>query len=278
MVLDAYTEDQLDALSVPDLAIRMDQIIETNQLERYGRDYFVLFPEQARRALHPTVTDFLRTAIVRSCDESRQRRLAYRFFACMVQRDLTMAAGGLMNAAVYTPDYDVAVSSRSPRVRFNQAALEQYVIISSRMLAENLLELIYDLATGAPLPASVRSRLKTFKKWLLKPPPTPYVYFAQLVLSTYHFDRKHRSPEIHAGSRYPRKLLLLQPEGERFNPFDLVNENSSVWGALFAILDERLPTQFSGTATDRQWMDAYVTRDAQALERLLREMLGQMQE
>jgi hypothetical protein len=271
-LLESLTEVELDALTMPQLAARMDAVLDARRSRSRGPDLMKDLPEDVRRGFFPTVAAFAASPVVAAAPPATQRRWAYRFFSLLVQLELTMVASGLANLAVYTPTFDHKVSYRSPSLRFTMSALDQYTVISSRITAEILLELLHDLGTGQPLPQNVRSRLKTFRKWLLdKGKATPYVYFAHVVITAYQFDRTLRSPEVHGASKVPRQLLLLEPFTGGQDPLRLVNSLLNIFGPLYDILDERRPSQFHGEVT-LEWMNAYHKADADEVERQLKQL------
>jgi hypothetical protein len=155
-------------------------------------------------------------------------------------------------------------------LQLRKAALEQYAIISSRMVAGDFMELLYYLAEGKRF--KDRSQFRAFRRWMLDTAGTnPYVYFAHAVRAARDFDREHRSPEVHSGSRYPMSFLVPLRNGA---VFDLMNVMMNVFGPLFAILDGHAPQppQWPLVGTS-EWMEAYRTKDAAGLRRMLDELL-----
>jgi hypothetical protein len=176
-LLPSLEDEELAGLAIDALAARMDQILETNYLERYGADHLDSWPVDAKQWLRPRPGMLVATTTFATFTSERQRRVLQRFFATLVQTELTYATLGLMNQAVFDEQYDGGESLRSPATRITMSALEQYTVISSRIIVENLLDLIHDLGTGQPLPTDVRSRLKTFRNWLVRSAGSnPYVY------------------------------------------------------------------------------------------------------
>ena len=277
ILLESLSEQELNSLTIEGLAQRMDDVLQTLQRERDGpNNPLADFPEDARRILQPSAVAFLATPTVSALDDIRRRRVLQRFFAYLVQLELTSVGMGIENITIWHDKTPNAHSERSPLFRFRLAALNQYLTISSRMVMENLFALLYDLGTGNPFPGGRRSRIKFFQDWLMqKPEENLYVCFARATLATRRFDRGFRSPEIHAGSRYPRRFLLMNKPclDEYDGALKFINETNHVMGLLFDILDGKAPSLATLGASE-EWQAAYGAADGTTLRRLLGELFS----
>lgn len=78
------------------------------------------------------------------------------------------------------------------------------------------MELLHYLGTGERIGAK-NSTFQSFKKWLLDA-ENPFSYFATQILQAFHFDRKHRTPEVHAASKLSKDVILMEkPDSEKRN-------------------------------------------------------------
>lgn len=74
ILLNPLTDTELDSLSVQDLALRMDEILEANRVQRYGADVLEKVPQVGEHA--PLTSEFLASKVVQERDDVDQRRLS----------------------------------------------------------------------------------------------------------------------------------------------------------------------------------------------------------
>jgi hypothetical protein len=275
-LLNSISEQDLDALTLPELAQRMDEVLRST---RGKRDHFADVPDDSKFGIFPTITVFLGTPSLASRSESEQRRLAYRFFSLLLQLEYWFVNVRLGSTAAWRSSKVEPGSGGTGRppayveLLIREAAVRQYGIISVRVVMDILMDLLYELANGQPLP-SARSRLGRFKRWLLdSETPTPFLTFAHAVLAAHRHDQAFRTPEVHGASRYPRQILLLQGIAIQDEELDLLNVMQSVFGPLYEILHGRRPGQFSGDVAEN-WKASFLSQDRASLNDQLRALFS----
>lgn len=85
-VLEPIKGKELDSLSLTDLVIRMDKVLEISQLERYENLPSEVLSHYLN--LKPTVMEFLSTKLVSQKSPDQQRFLVWLFFGFLVQMEL----------------------------------------------------------------------------------------------------------------------------------------------------------------------------------------------
>lgn len=265
--LPELSEESLDALSVETLVQRMDLILRTSELERYG-EYLAGLQEPR----HMWVRSVVDSPVGQRFEEPQQRRLAYLTFQFLLQMQYGMATMGAMNALYYDRAGNDPEAHRSPALRITKAALDQYGIISSRIAFECFMELLHFLGERVTI-RSRKSKLGTFKKWVAQK-NNPYAFFARHLLTALHFDRKHRSPEIHGASKLMRGLLVLgKGDGSVENSrMVLLGALMNVWAPLQQILNGERPTSMSGPPElfdGDDWLGAFASGDDDAIDSVL---------
>jgi hypothetical protein len=270
ILLNPLRKEELDALPLLELVARMDRVLEVNRLERYGREVLQLFDHK------PTVAEFVATKLVSQATDN-QRGLVYLFFGFLVQMELCEVATGISNKVLYNSSFHQTESWRSPAFRLRHGVLWQYDILASRVAMEVFMDLLHALDTGRRL-AGRKSRFKEFRKWLINI-ENPFVYFANVLISAYRFDRKHRTAEAHGSSRFPRKLLLLQvPDSVELNEsHKLSNVLLNTWSPLKVILNGGMPNFIHIVDGISEWLPVYLSGAPEEIERMLDEILSEMQ-
>lgn len=263
-------EDELDSLPLDQLVQRMDEFLLLSHEERYGKLFdsnFTFLPSELVNS---------KTVQQRSKDEIR--KIAYLVFSYVVQLELANVSSGFANKVLFTEAYK-STDWTSPVFRLRDGAIRQYQIVSSRMAFEIFMDILYCVETGERS-ASKSSKLKKFREWL-KNVDNRFHYFAHVLLIAYKFDREIRSPEVHGGSRFPRRMLLLtEPEREEMNqPFNLTNALINIWRPLIDILNNTRPTSMTYTDMSQfekhqEWFKAYMSGDDDTIEAKLDEMLS----
>lgn len=264
--MEPISESELDALPLESVIRRMDEFLTQTQIERYGR----ISPLE-KVSLPSELTN---SAVVLKKPEVVRRKIAYLCFDYLVQLQLESVSSGMANHILYTESYDISHWC-SPTFRLRERALRQYQTISSRIAFEIFIELLHVIETGERLHTNKsNSKLKAFKKWL-REPANRFHYFAHVLLTAYSFDREHRSPEVHASSPLPRRMLLLQvPTFDENNEhLRLTNALMGVWQPLIDILNNVRPNYMYLSQTDEAWFHAYMSDDDNTIETKLGEML-----
>jgi len=264
----SLTLNELANLSNYDLALRMDSILINNEIEIYG--IHSLERNKNFRNLHSVVT-ILNTKYVKTLNEEKQRKICYLTFNTLLQMEYTSFTDGAKNHYIYLNGV-VNWSSSSTQIR--NAALTQFGIISSRITMECFMQLLHYLDTGEEIKA--KSTFKAFKKWLNNP-NNIFSYFATHTLSAFKFDRKYRSPEVHASSKLSSKLLLMgEPDNkEQNNMLELQGILMNVWQSLIEILNDGKCYSMMGSENFK-WHKAYLHGTDEEKESFLKVIFEQM--
>jgi hypothetical protein len=258
------TNEELDKLSNAELVARMDEFINDAFIERNSH-----LPPGFTKSIN-LVTQVMHTSLAMRKSEDVQRRIAYICFSYLIQFDLGQVGLGISNLVLYR-GFD-ELKWQSPLFRLKHAALDQYQIVASRIAFEIFIDLLHVLETGERIETK-KSKLKAFKKWLFEP-KNPFNYFAHVLLVAYQFDREQRTPEVHGTSKFPRKMLCLQPPSsdEQNNPLHLTNALLNSWHPLLEILNGNRPSSMQVTLDDHAWFDAFMSNDENQIEQELERM------
>ncbi|MCK4829757.1 hypothetical protein KA005_79265, partial [bacterium] len=211
----------------------MDTIIQESIVERYGEVAYKLkmFDHQ------PTVAKILETKHVEQLDPEKQREICHLAFKCILQMQYTEFSHAATNHYIYGTKYNEDAIWKSPNIQIKYAALRQWGIVSSRISMECFMQLLHYLGKGERI-KSKKSTFGAFKKWLLDA-DNPFSYFATHILEAFHFDRAHRTPEVHASSRLSKSIILMEkPNPEQKNSgAELTDIMLNVWNPLIEILN-----------------------------------------
>lgn len=244
------TNEDLAALPLDELVLRMDGILRESIIERYGQ-LCETFPISL-------VSQITITQKAQSLSAENKRHLAYITFSYLVQLELGSVTSRMSNLLLFNNRYDENTSWQSPTFRLCDGAIHQYQIVSSRIAMEVFMDLLHFLETGKRIEKK-RSKLKAFRNWLCTP-QNQFHYFAHVLLSAYRFDRGIRTPEVHGVSRFPSRLLLLQrPTHDELNEcHNLTNTLMSCWKPLLEILEGKKPNFMNIREEDQAWFTTYM--------------------
>lgn len=258
----------LGALSLADLVKRMDDVLHSSVIERYG-----VIPDGFVPNL---VSQIMETQRVHALPEETQRYLAHIVFSYLVQSEMASVIGGMSNAVLFNDRYNENLSWQSPLFRLRHGALHQYQIVSSRIAMEIFMDILYCIDTGERLEKK-KSKLKAFRKWLCDP-NNQFHYFAHVLLAAYRFDRGIRTPEVHGTPKLPKRLLSLQkPSHDEMNEcHNLTNTLSGCWRPLLELLDGKTPSYMHINEADMDWFHAYMTGTEEEVVNKLTLMFDEM--
>ena len=264
----SITLEELAHLSNDELALRMDTILVNKEVEIYGIQS--LKRNEIFHKLNSVVT-ILNTKYVKALNEVKQRKICYLTFNTLLQMEYTSFTSEAKNHYIY-PNGIVNWSSSSSQIR--NAALTQFSIISSRITMECFMQLLHYLDTGEEIKA--KSTFKAFKKWLNNP-NNIFSYFATHTLSTFKFDRKYRTSEVHASSKLSSKLLLMgEPDNKEQNDMlKLEGILMNVWQSLVEILNDGKCYSMMGSENFK-WHKAYLHGTDEEKESFLKAIFEQM--
>ena len=274
MMITEITKEETRNLTVNDLAVRMDAILDQNELERYG-------PKSLERRKDfpgtPSVIKILNSNHVQKMGEGKQRTVCYLSFSTMLQMQFSSVASAASNTIVYVPGF-TDENWKSVKTQINSAALEQFEIISSRISMECFMRLLHFLGEGEKLKSS-KSTFKSFKKWL-NDPENPFSYFATHILRAFVFDRSFRTPEVHASSKLHGQVLRLQipkTSEDLNNHLQLTNVMLNLWKPLLDILNDGKAYSMQGSQEDFDWLKSYLHDNDEDKASFLQSIFDQMQ-
>ena len=180
------------------------------------------------------------------------------------------------NHYIFGPKYNEDTTWKSPNVQIRNAALRQWGIVSSRISTECFMQLLHYLGKGERINAK-RSTFGSFKNWLLDA-ENPFSYFATHILKAFHYDRAHRTPEVHASSRLSKSIILMEkPNGEQGKSMlELTNIMLNVWNPLIEILNGIKCNFMSGVKDDFDWLSVYLRDNKDEMEHTLQTIYEEM--
>jgi len=182
------TNSNLDNLDLYALVDRMDEILAAPYWYRRGNKIMKL-----------SVRSLIATKQVQSYSSAFQRNIAYKTFGLMLQ--LLYAQFSTSAQFFSVPGTDDPIAEQ-----LYNAARQQWTIISSQVVFEYLMHLLYMLGTGQKFPSG-KGASKRFKKWL-KEPCNSYTYFAITAARSMKYGQEMRRPEVHAATKFARRILL----------------------------------------------------------------------
>jgi hypothetical protein len=259
-------------LNTDELASRMDAILQESIIERYGEvaHELMMFDHL------PSVVKILSTKHVTQLEPEKQREVCHLAFKCILQMQYTEFSHAATNHYVYGSTYNEDTTWNSSNAQIRNAALRQWGIISSRISMECFMELLHYLGKGESIKAK-KSTFKSFKKWLLDA-ENPFSYFATHILKAFHFDREHRTPEVHASSRLSKAIILLErpSKAQRNTGMELTNIMLNVWKPLIEILDDKKCHFMTGAKDDFHWLSVYLRDNKEEVEQTLQKIFEEM--
>lgn len=235
--------DQLRSLSLEELVGRMESVRHNAWRDRHNT-----FPNLIRDTVSPytSLIEFITTKRAQEFEENERRRLAYFVFQFLFQSDLITTTSGISNQIVFETPYDEDRWS-FPRQWFRHSALEQYQIISSRILLERFFFLIYFVSEKKMLEGKKKSNFGMIRDWVVKP-DNPFQCFIPDLIDAYKYDRVHRNKEIHGASAFVKSTLRLEvpTQTERSVPYPLAAIVHKLYNALLKIMDYQTPATEGG--------------------------------
>ena len=211
--MNELTNKELDNLSNKDLVSRMDTILNSIADEkRNGMSKRIRAISDVARL---KVNDIYTTKLIQSSTAENQRNLVYKLFNFLIQIEYVETTLATANKQ---PNWSDTPLINSPRQRLNIEASEQWIIVSSVIAWETLLEFIYFLDKSKNLKRNP-SKYKTIRLWLQE--KNNFSYFSLISYKALIFDHKKRGREVHATSPSYRKILKLS----RKEDYDEKNSN-----------------------------------------------------
>lgn len=246
--MEQITPSDLDSLNLDDLVVRMDEILAAPYWYRRGNEIMKL-----------RIYTLISTKSVKAFDANFQRKVAYKAFGLLLQ--LLYTYFSVSAQFFHLPDQDDPASKQ-----IYAAARRQWTIVSSRIAFEYFIQIIFMLGTGEDFSSS-KSAFKKLRKWL-KQPRNPYTYFAITVARAFRYDREKRTPEVHAGTKMARHILLgtaTDIDNEMLYLFNIIQNQ---WQFVIDIADDKIPNGWSSSgnvAGDREWYELWESGDQEEI-------------
>ena len=252
--MDELTEEEIENLSNTDLIKRMDQIICSESFDK--RSFYIL---------KLNVSSILNTKRAKQLKEKFQRKLAYSVFGMILQIKYTELA--------LLPHPELPGDKKLIE-QFSWAERKQWMIISSRIIFEYFMNIIYMIETGKELKG--KSKFKEIKKWL-KQPDNKFNYFAISIARAKKYSRYKREPEIHAATKIAKKVLTLSAHQIDNSIFDLFSIIQNQWQFVISIADNKEPNSYSiilDEFNDEEWYELLAEGDREKINSKIDEMMN----
>jgi hypothetical protein len=240
------TEFELDKLELPALVERMDEILSAPSWYSSGN-----------AAMRLNVRSLMATKQVQSYSSDFQRKIAYKIFGLLLQLLYTKYSVSAQFFCIQENDSPIAKE-------LYDAARQQWTIISSQIVFEYLMQLLYMIGTGRDFPSGKGASNK-FKKWL-KEPTNPYTFFAITAARSMKFGDEMRRPEAHAATKYARRLLLASVFNldEKNKTLYLLNVIPNQWQFVIQIAENGTTKGWAATGRDtgdKEWYTIWESGD-----------------
>lgn len=246
------TEKELDGLSNEDLVFKMDEILTAPYWSRRGNQIMKL-----------CVENIFETERVQSFSQDFQRNVIYKAFGLLLQLHYTEFSSSAQFFRVQKRDELLARQLYS-------SARKQWVCVSSRIIFEYFIHLTYMLGTGEEFEMG-RSAMKKFKKWL-REKDNPYTYFSISVMRAELYDRKQRTPEVHASTKLARQILLASATNIDNDMFEIVGIIKNQWQFILHIANGKNPRDFGWVSSgknvvdDKKWYEIWRSGDQKRID------------
>lgn len=247
-IVEQISELELKSLSNKDLIERMDYMLSSS------------FLSDNLYNMRLNVKDIMSTKKVISYDSDIQRKIAYKTF-------------GMISQILYThlainPNFDrLGTGKKEINKQFAWGETKQWIAISSRIIAEYFILIIYLIGTGKDL--NGKSKFRAIKNWL-KTPGNEFVYFAISIARAKKYSRKNREDEVHAKTKIAKKILTMSTDTVDNTIFNLINIITNQWQFLIDISNDKNPngyTILNDELNDKRWYEEILKGDFSELER-----------
>ena len=140
------------------------------------------------------------------------------------------------------------------------------------------MHLLYMLGTSQDFPSG-KSASKRFKKWL-KEPRNPYTFFAITTAHSMKFGQEMRRPEIHAATKFARRILLASVTDldESNKTLYLLNVIPLQWQFVIEIADSGSTHGWAAIghdiAEDKEWYKLWNSGDQERINQEIDKMFS----
>lgn len=249
------TEDQIMNLDNCELVKRMDEIISSSS---FADDF---------RCLRMSVSSIIETKKVKSFDNKFQRKIAHKAFGLFLQIIYTRL--GVQLSKNPFPKGDINVNEQ-----LSWAASKQRMLISSRIIAEYFMKLLYMIGTGKELKGE--KMFGEIKKWV-KTPENPFVYFSISIARMKKYSREKRDSEVHANTKLAKKILTLSADEIDNSLFELLNIINNQWQYIVSISDGKNANGWSNNSRDefddKSWYEKILKSEKVIIDSKIDEMI-----
>lgn len=251
--MDELTEEEIQNLSIMDLIERMDQITGSESFDKPGFSIMKL-----------NVSLILNTERAKQLGDNLQRKLAYCVFGMILQMKYTMLA---LQPRKELPGNKILLE------QISWAERKQWMMISSRIIFEYFMSIIYMIGTGKELKG--KSKFNKIEQWL-KQPDNQFNYFAISIARAKKYSRHKREPEIHATTRIAKKVLTLSAHQIDNSIFDLFNIIQNQWQYVISIANNKKPNGYSiirDEFNDDEWYELLAEGDNGKIKSKIEDMM-----
>ncbi len=252
--MDVLSDTELNNLGLNLLVSRMDEILCSSFMARMGNAIMKL-----------DVRGLYESKCVQNFPENFQRKIVYKIFGMMLQLFYTEESS-CAHFHKIQEDYE-AIN------QLHSAAKIQWFTVSSRMVFEYFMHILYMLGKGKGFKVS-KSATKTFKRWL-KEPDNPYTYFSISAARAFKFDRLKRTPEVHAGSKLTRKVLMLTADEIDNDRLSLILIIRNQWQFVIEIANGISPEGWVSSGNvegDEEWYKIFSSGDQEHINKEVEKM------
>ena len=248
--INKLTENELNNLDNNELVSRMDAILSAPYWGHRGRKIMLL-----------SVKNIFDTKSVQSFSLDFQRKIIYKAFGLLLQLHYT-------DFSCSANFFQIPEKDDSLTKQLYSAARNQWTYVSSRIVFEYFIHLTYMMGTGEEFRMG-KSAIKKYKNWL-KNKNNPYTYFAISVMRAKSYDREKRTPEIHAGTKLARQILLLTASDIDDDMLNLVNIIQNQWQFILRIANGEDSKNMGWVSSgkdmgDKEWYEVWQSENQELI-------------
>lgn len=254
--MEQLSEEEIEHLDLDSLIQRMDAIIDASH---FGQDASIM---------RFSVSLIMTTAKVKSLNKKIQRDIAYKVFGLFIQMIYTNSRQRDSRPTKFGGDVNI-------NSKLIEAEKKQQLIISSRIIGEYFVTILYLIGTGESLNIN-KSIFKPIKKWL-KIPHNAFVYFALTISRIKTYSREYREGEIHARTKFSKKILTLSPYEIDVRLLSLLNRMSNQWHYVLRICDNKDPGGYSWghyDEGDEKWYETVAEGNQELIDKEIDRMFS----
>jgi len=262
--MEKLTEEDIKNLDNAKLIKRMDEIIQSDSLDM-----------RELQILELNISSIMDTKKVSALEENFKRKIAYASFGMILQikyNNLSLAPH-----PYYPGDQQIIK-------QISWAERTQWMIISSRIILEYFMSIIYMIETGKVLNGTkvitesgekIYSKFETVKRWLKKP-DNKFNYFAISIARAKRYSSLKRDPEIHASTKIAKKVLTLSADELDDSILDLIKIIKNQWPSVIRLANNERVNGYQiieDEFNDGEWYDLINSGDQEKIISKIDEMM-----